>query len=164
MINAAINFLETPVGVLKIAGDEDAIKLVTFTEEGIRSTDGKVPNVVRTAKLQLKEYFEGKRKTFDVRIDPDGTVFQKLIWEKLLEIPFGKTSTYAKQALVLGDKKKIRAVGAANGKNPIAIIIPCHRIIGTDGSLTGYAGGLERKKWMLKHEGSLPGFNQLELF
>ncbi len=164
MIHTAITFLDTPIGVLKIIGDEEALKLVAFTDEGVRSTDGKVPNVVRTAKVQLKEYFEGKRKTFDLKLDPDGTPFQQQVWEGLLEIPFGKTSTYAKQAVKLGDKKKIRAVGGANGKNPIAIIIPCHRIIGSDRSLTGYAGGLERKKWLLKHEGSIPGYNQLELF
>lgn len=164
MIHTAITFLKTPIGVLKIVGDEDAIKLVTFTEEGVRSTDGKAPNVVRTAKFQLKEYFQGKRKSFDVKLSPDGTGFQKSVWDRLIEIPFGKTSTYAKQALTLGDKNKIRAIGAANGKNPIAILIPCHRIIGSDGSLTGYAGGLERKRWLLKHECSIPGFNQLELF
>lgn len=164
MIQTAITYLETPIGILKIIGDDDAIKLVTFTDEGVRSTEGKVPNVIRTAKFQLKEYFDGKRKSFDVKLAPEGTDFQRKVWEQLVEIPFGKTSTYAKQALTLGDKKKLRAVGAANGRNPIAILIPCHRIIGTDGSLTGYAGGIERKKWLLKHECSIPGFNQLELF
>lgn len=164
MISSAITFLETPIGTLKIIGDQHAIKWVGFTEDGERSTDGKVPNVVRTAKHQLKEYFEGKRKKFEIQVAPEGTEFQKLVWEGLEEIPFGETSTYAKQAKNLGDLKKIRAVGGANGKNPIAIIIPCHRIIGTDGSLTGYAGGIERKEWLLKHEGSLPGYNQLKLF
>jgi methylated-DNA-[protein]-cysteine S-methyltransferase len=164
LINSAITFLETPIGLLKIIGDEKAIKWVGFTEEGIRSTDGVVPNVVRTAKHQLKEYFEGSRKTFDVPVEAEGTAFQKLVWNTIAHIPFGKTSTYALQARQLGDIKKIRAIGGANGKNPVAIIIPCHRIIGTDGSLTGYSGGLERKKWLLKHEGSLPGYNQLELF
>ena len=164
MINAAISFLETPIGTLKIIGDQNAIKWVGFTEESERSTDGKVPILVKKAKHQLQEYFKGKRKDFDIPVDPDGTPFQKSVWEKLDHIPFGQTSTYAKQAIKLGDIKKIRAVGGANGKNPIAIIIPCHRIIGTDGSLTGYASGLERKEWLLKHEGSLPGYNQLELF
>lgn len=164
MRHSAITFLETPIGLLKIVGDEEAIKLVTFTEEVLRSTDGKVPNVVRTAKFQLKEYFEGKRIAFDLQLAPEGTVFQRQVWKGLEEIPFGKTSTYAKQAVKLGDQKKLRAVGAANGRNPIAIIIPCHRIIGSDGSLTGYAGGIERKRWLLKHEGSIPGFNQLKLF
>lgn len=149
---------------MKIVGDDEAIKLVSFTDDGIRSTDGKVPKEVKKAQHQLKEYFEGKREAFDLVVAPDGTEFQKEVWNSLMEIPFGNTSTYAKQAVKLGDLKKIRAVGAANGKNPIAIIIPCHRIIGSDGSLTGYAGGLERKEWLLKHEGSITGFNQLELF
>lgn len=164
MIQTAITFLETPIGILKIVGDEEAIKLIAFTDHGLRSNDGKVPNVVRTAKFQLKEYFEGRRKSFDVKLSPEGTDFQRLVWNQLFDIPYGKTSTYAKQALTLGDKKKIRAVGAANGKNPIAILIPCHRIIGSDGSLTGYARGIERKRWLLKHECSIPGFNQLQLF
>lgn len=164
MIQTAITFLETPIGVLKIIGDEKAIKWVGFTEEGIRSTDGKVPNVVRKAKHQLKEYFEGKRKVFDIAVAPEGTHFQKTVWKELEDIPFGITSTYAKQAKKLGDLKKIRAVGGANSKNPIAIIIPCHRIIGSNGNLTGYAGGIERKKWLLKHECSLPGYSQLQLF
>lgn len=165
MKHTAISFLDTPIGKLKIIGDEQAIKLVSFVDsEEERSTDGDVPIVVRNCKFQLKEYFEGKRKDFDLPLSPDGTEFQKEVWDELLEIPFGKTSTYAKQAIKLGDLKKIRAVGTANGKNPIAIIIPCHRIIGTDGSLTGYAGGLHRKEWLLKHEHSIPGFNQLKLF
>ncbi|MEC7754393.1 MULTISPECIES: methylated-DNA--[protein]-cysteine S-methyltransferase [Roseivirga] len=164
MKHTAISFLETPIGKLKIVGDETAIKLVSFTDEAERSTDGKVPNIVRTCKFQLKEYFEGKRKTFDVPLAPEGTDFQKEVWDNLLSVPFGSTSTYAKQAIKMGDLKKIRAVGSANGKNPIAIIIPCHRIIGTDGSLTGYAGGLHRKEWLLKHENSIPGYNQLKLF
>jgi len=162
--NTAITFLDTPIGKLKIVGDQEAIKLVAFTDEEERSTDGIVPNVVRTCKFQLKEYFEGTRKVFEVPLAPEGTDFQKEVWTKLDEIPFGKTTTYALQARKLGDLKKIRAVGTANGKNPIAIIIPCHRVIGTDGSLTGYAGGLHRKEWLLKHEHSLPGFNQLNLF
>lgn len=145
MKHTAISFLDTPIGKLKIVGDELAIKLVAFTDEEERSTDGKVPVVVRNCKFQLKEYFEGKRKEFDLPLDPNGTEFQKEVWQELLQIPFGRTSTYAKQAIKLGDLKKNRAVGTANGKNPIAIIIPCHRIIGSDGSLTGYAGGLERK-------------------
>jgi methylated-DNA-[protein]-cysteine S-methyltransferase len=164
VINSAIDILETPIGTLKIVGDQDAIKWVGFTEDGVRSTDGQVPLVVKKAKSQLQEYFEGKRKEFDIDTSPEGTDFQRQVWSQLAAIPFGKTSTYARQAQKLGDIKKIRAVGGANGKNPIAIIIPCHRIIGSDGSLTGYAGGIERKEWLLKHESSLPGYNQLELF
>lgn len=164
MKNVAIAFLETPIGKLKIIGDDSAIKRVSFTDEEERSTDGKVPIPVRNCKYQLAQYFEGQRKKFELNIAPDGTEFQQEAWAQLLTIPFGSTSTYAQQAIKLGDKKKMRAVGVANGKNPIAIIIPCHRIIGSDGSLTGYAGGIQRKEWLLKHEHSIPGYNQLKLF
>jgi len=164
VINSAIAFLKTPIGTLKIVGDHDAIKWVGFTDHGVRSNDSHLPLMVKKAKNQLHEYFEGKRKDFEIATAPDGTDFQKQVWSLLADIPFGETSTYAKQAKKLGDIKKIRAVGGANSKNPIAIIIPCHRIIGSDGNLTGYAGGMERKEWLLKHESSLPGYNQLELF
>ena len=102
--------------------------------------------------MQLEEYFNGQRKTFSVRLNPLGTDFQKRVWDELLNIPFGKRTSYMKQTLQLGDEKAIRAVASANGKNPIWIIIPCHRVVGSDGSLTGYAGGLWRKKWLLEHE------------
>jgi methylated-DNA-[protein]-cysteine S-methyltransferase len=102
--------------------------------------------------MQLQQYFEGSRTDFSLKLQPEGTPFQQEVWKELQNIPFGKTSTYLKQSLKLGNKKAIRAVASANGKNPIWIIIPCHRVIGTDGSLTGYAGGLWRKKWLLEHE------------
>lgn len=164
MKNVAICFIDSPIGKIKIVGDDSAIKMVSFTNKGKRSTDGELPLPVRDCKLQLQQYFDGKRKSFELEIKPEGTEFQKQVWNELLNIPFGSTSTYSQQAIQLGDKKKIRAVGTANGKTPIAIIIPCHRIIGSDGSLTGYAGGLARKEWLLKHEYSLPSYNQLKLF
>ena len=102
--------------------------------------------------LQLNEYFTGNRKTFNLKLNPQGTEFQKKVWEALQNVPYGKTITYLEQSKVLGNVKAIRAVAGANGKNPISIVIPCHRIIGSDGSLTGYAGGLWRKKWLLEHE------------
>jgi methylated-DNA-[protein]-cysteine S-methyltransferase len=98
------------------------------------------------------EYFKGERKTFNLKLNPKGTEFQKKVWQKLLNIPFNKTRTYLEQSKALGDVKAIRAVASANGKNPIWIVIPCHRVIGSDGSLTGYAGGIWRKKWLLQHE------------
>ena len=113
---------------------------------------------------QLREYFAGTRKEFDVTLDIEGTDFQKRVWEELRKIPYGKTISYKSLSEKLGDVKAIRAVGKANGQNPIAIIIPCHRIIGSDGSLTGYAGGLWRKKWLLEHEQKFSeGEKQLEL-
>ena len=102
--------------------------------------------------VQLEEYFKGERTEFTVKLNPQGTVFQQRVWKELLQIPFNKTRTYLEQSKALGDVKAIRAVAAANGKNPIWILIPCHRVLGSDGSLTGYAGGIWRKKWLLAHE------------
>ncbi len=163
-MNAGITYMDSPLGVVKIVGDQEAIKMVSFVEKKGQESGGILPLHVRHAKKQLGEYFDGKRKKFNLPLAPDGTAFQKEVWNALLEIPHGETSTYAKQSVKLGDIKKIRAVGTANGKNPIAVIIPCHRVIGTDGSLTGYAGGLDKKEWLLRHEESLPGMNQTTLF
>lgn len=164
MKNSAITYMDTPLGKLKIAGDSDAIKMVGFVNGEEKESSGVLPLVVRNCKKQLGEYFQGKRKQFNVPLAPEGTDFQKEVWQALLDIPYGVTTTYAKQSVKLGDLKKIRAVGSANGKNPIAIIIPCHRVIGSDGSLTGYAGGLDKKEWLLRHEKSMPGQNQTSLF
>ena len=105
--------------------------------------------------LQLKEYFDGKRASFNLVVNPKGSSFQIKVWKELLKVPYGKTSNYLAQSRALGDVKAVRAVASANGKNPLLIIIPCHRIIGSDGSLTGYAGGIWRKKWLLAHENPL---------
>jgi methylated-DNA-[protein]-cysteine S-methyltransferase len=114
---------------------------------------------------QLDEYFEGKRKKFDLLLEPMGTDFQKKVWKHLVKVPFGKTASYLDVAMALGEMKATRAVGSANGRNPIVIIIPCHRVIGSNGSLTGYGGGMWRKEWLLKHEGVLKeGPRQMELF
>lgn len=156
--------MDSPLGKIKIIGDADAIKMVSFIDREERETEGVLPLTVRNCKKQLKEYFQGKRKEFNVPLAPEGTDFQKEVWGTLVDIPFGVTSTYAKQSVKLGDIKKIRAVGSANGKNPIAVIVPCHRVIGTDGSLTGYAGGLDKKEWLLRHEKSMPGQNQTSMF
>lgn len=102
--------------------------------------------------MQLQEYFEGKRTDFDLKLNPQGTEFQQKVWKSLLEIPYGKTVSYMDQTKKIGDVKAIRAVASANGKNPLWIAVPCHRVIGTNGSLTGYAGEIWRKKWLLEHE------------
>ena len=111
--------------------------------------------ILTIVEAQLKDYFKGKRKTFDIPLVPEGTEFQKLVWLQLLKIPFGETISYGEQAKRLGKPNAARAVGAANGKNPIGIIIPCHRVIGASGSLTGFAGGLDAKKFLLALEGRL---------
>ena len=120
-----------------------------------------IPEVLEDAVSQLNEYFKGERKTFSLKLNPEGTDFQKRVWDALLTIPFGKTTSYLQLSKDLGDVKAIRAVASANGKNPLWIIVPCHRVIGTDGSLTGYAGGLQRKQWLLEHESP---FRQQSLF
>lgn len=144
-------FIKTPLGIAKVAGDDLGISSISVlnTDEVISEI---VPEVLEDAVYQLNEYFEGKRTDFDLLLNPIGTDFQQRVWKGLLEIPYGKTVSYLQLSKNLGDVKAIRAVAAANGKNPLWIVVPCHRVIGSDGSLTGYAGGLSRKKWLLEHE------------
>ena len=142
--------ITTPLGIAKIMGNENGISIISISNEGKVSL--KIPTILQEAVLQLNEYFEGKREIFDFKLNPAGTEFQQKVWRALLEIPFGKTISYMELSKKLGDVKAIRAVASANGKNPIWIVVPCHRVIATDGSLTGYAGGLWRKKWLLEHE------------
>lgn len=143
-------YIKTPLGIATIIGDENGVSEISASQEGEVSII--IPAVLQEAVLQLQDYFEKKRTSFDFKINPKGTDFQIKVWNALLEIPYGKTRTYLEQSKFLGDIKAIRAVASANGKNPLWIVIPCHRVIGTDGSLTGYAGGLWRKKWLLEHE------------
>ncbi len=143
--------LKTPLGILEICGTSKGIRSVSFTEMPEVEIEN-TPETLQACKMQLREYFQGTLREFSLLLDPEGTSFQKKIWAQLCNISYGKTSSYAEQAKAFGDLKAIRAVAGANGKNPIAIIIPCHRVIGSDGKLTGYAGGLWRKKWLLEHE------------
>ncbi len=143
-------YIKTPLGIAKIVGDEIGISEISALNEGEVSEI--IPTELETCVKQLREYFDGKRNEFDFKLNPSGTDFQQKVWQELLNIPFGKTINYMDLAKKLGDPKVIRAAASANGKNPIWIVIPCHRVIGTDGSLTGYAGGLWRKKWLLEHE------------
>jgi methylated-DNA-[protein]-cysteine S-methyltransferase len=152
-------FIKTPLGIAKIVGDAIGIAVISVLDDGnISST---IPDNLKEAVSQLQEYFEGKRTDFTFKLNPTGTEFQQKVWKELLEIPFGKTMSYLELSKKLGDVKAIRAVASANGKNPLWIVVPCHRVIGTDGSLTGYAGGLWRKKWLLEHENPS---NQQSLF
>nr|WP_212747575.1 methylated-DNA--[protein]-cysteine S-methyltransferase [Fodinibius saliphilus] len=112
-------------------------------------------SIQKQVKSELKEYFDGERNRFSIPVMPSGTIFQKSVWNKLQQLPFGQTITYGELAKRLGDTNKVRAVGRASGKNPIPIIIPCHRVIGINNNLIGYAGGVNRKKFLLKHEGTL---------
>ena len=142
-----IAFLKSPLGIAKIVGDANGISEISISDEGEVSVS--IPKELEQAVIQLQEYFHGKRNEFNFKLNPKGTEFQQRVWQELLNIPFGKTLSYLELSKKLGDVKAIRAVAAANGKNPLWIVVPCHRVIGTDGSLTGYAGGLGRKKWLL---------------
>ena len=153
-------YIKTPLGIAKIIGDENGISLISVSDEGdtraklelTKQISSIIPAVLQEAVSQLNDYFEGKITYFTFKLNPSGTEFQQKVWKALLEIPFGKTISYLELSKQLGDVKAIRAVASANGKNPLWIVVPCHRVIGTDGSLTGYAGGLWRKKWLLEHE------------
>lgn len=142
--------IDTPLGLAMLTGDENGLQSFTLHDQG--KADAVIPEHLQNAAKQIREYFEGSRQEFDIRLNPEGTPFQKAVWKALGEIPFGKTTSYAALSEQLGDIKAIRAVASANGKNPLWIIVPCHRVIGSDGSLTGYAGGLWRKEWLLNHE------------
>lgn len=144
-------FLKTPLGNAILEGDSEGISKLTLTEEA-PEINSKPALELLEAINQLQQYFLGELKEFNLKINPQGTDFQKKVWQALLTIPYGKTTSYMDLAKELGDPLAIRAVAAANGKNPLWILIPCHRVIGSDGSLTGYAGGLWRKKWLLDHE------------
>lgn len=152
-------YIKTPLGIAKIIGDAEGISVISILDEGEISNT--IPVVLQEAVSQLNDYFEGKRNDFTFKLNPSGTEFQQKVWRGLLKIPFGKTMSYLELSMKLGDVKAIRAVASANGKNPLWIVVPCHRVIGTDGSLTGYAGGLWRKKWLLEHENPS---NQQSLF
>ncbi len=144
-------YIKSPLGTTKITGDQNGISAISVLNDEVEMSP-EIPEILQEAVDQLQNYFEGKRSDFSFKLNPSGTEFQQKVWQELLHIPFGKTMSYLDLSKKLGDVKAIRAVASANGKNPLWIVIPCHRVIGTDGSLTGYAGGLWRKKWLLEHE------------
>ena len=152
-------YLQTQMGYAEFKGDEEGLASVTVFD-GVPPNQT-TPAVLEDAVYQFQEYFAGDRQVFDLKLNPEGTPFQKKVWNALLDIPFGKTISYLELSKRLGDVKAIRAVAAANGKNPLWIVVPCHRVIGSNGDLTGYAGGLHRKKWLLEHESPS---EQLSLF
>lgn len=156
-------FIHSPVGYMLIEGTNTHISKVLFCDEPALGSDY-LPDVIQTCIKQLQEYFSGERQDFDLPLQPTGTPFQQQVWQQLSSITFGKTASYMEVARGVSGEKAIRAVGAANGKNPICIVVPCHRVIGSDGSLTGYAGGLWRKEWLLMHEGAIQSEKQLSLF
>ncbi len=148
--------MESPVGPLLLAGSDAGLRLIGFSQGSMARTPDAdwthVPTAFGSAQTQLKEYFEGSRRTFDLALDPAGTAFQQAVWQALLAIPYGETRSYLDVAKAVGKPKAVRAVGSANGRNPLPIVVPCHRVIGSDGSLTGFGGGLENKKRLLALE------------
>ena len=144
-------YYKSSLGPIEIVGSPDSILSLDFVEEMLPG-DGELPFCVKECLKQLNEYFKGQRREFFLNLEPAGTDFQKSVWRQLAKIPYGSTTSYGAIAGILGKPTACRAVGSANGKNPIAIVIPCHRVIGSDGSLTGYGGGLWRKRWLIGFE------------
>jgi len=161
-----IGYLSSPIGLLEIDSDGQYITSIQFLNDAEPKQIDEPDELIQDCIKQLNEYFEGNRKEFDLPLRPAGTEFQCRVWDRISEIPFGMTSSYGLISKLLGNSKLTRAVGLANGANPIPIIIPCHRVIGSDGSLTGYAGGVDKKKWLLNHERQYSKISegQLKLF
>lgn len=145
-------YYDSKVGILEIEGTEKAITKVNFSDKKKIKSDSNLPPILKKCLKQLDEYFKGKRQNFSLELQLEGTDFQKKVWEQLQRIPYGETASYKDVAVAIGNEKAVRAVGGANGMNNIAIIIPCHRVIGADGNLVGFGGGLWRKVWLLNHE------------
>jgi methylated-DNA-[protein]-cysteine S-methyltransferase len=154
MTETLTTYYRSPIGILEITGGQQGIASISFVDDAIDV--GETPPALRDCVSQLDEYFAEKRKEFSLKLDLQGTEFQKRVWRELQKIPFGKTVAYLDVAMALGNKASTRAVGRANGQNPIAIVVPCHRVIGSDGSLTGYGGGMWRKRWLLDFETGAP--------
>lgn len=156
-------YYSSPIGIIEVTGNEDGIATVYFLEEQPYQEKKNHPTL-KECIYQLDEYFMGIRKEFGLKLNPQGSDFQKKVWTQLLDIPFGKTNSYLDISKKLGDTDASRAVGNANGSNPISIIVPCHRVIGSSGKLAGYNGGLWRKVWLLNHEKSTIFGKQTVLF
>ena len=150
--------IDSPVGALTVVASDDGLRAILWPDDDparVRldaTTDSPDHPVILMAVVQLNEYFDGGRAEFDVPLDPVGTDFQRAAWEALRSIPYGTTVSYGEQAERKGDRRKARAVGAANGRNPNSIVVPCHRVVGANGALTGFAGGTDTKAWLLAHE------------
>ncbi|HTH32708.1 MAG TPA: methylated-DNA--[protein]-cysteine S-methyltransferase [Lacibacter sp.] len=166
LVNALTHtvYYHSPIGAILLEAEDEQLIVVSFRDDiTINETGTTTSAALQTTIKQLDEYFAGARKQFDLSLNPQGTAFQQKVWDQLIKIPYSETVTYLHMAKRLGNVKSIRAAASANGKNPIGIIIPCHRVVGADGKLTGYAGGLHRKQWLLDHEAKMAG-KQSSLF
>jgi len=156
-------FYQSEIGLIEIIGAETAITSLNFVDDdGVEILA--IHPALQECVSQLDAYFKGARRAFELKLAPEGTPFQQQVWRELLNISYGRTASYLDVARAIGNDKAVRAVGAANGQNPISIIIPCHRVIGADGKLTGYGGGLWRKEWLLNHERNFAIGQQMSLF
>lgn len=144
----------SPIGVIEILGTREAVRSIMFSGSNQieNLSQAETPSVLTECQTQLDDYFKGRRREFTFPYQFEGTEFQKTVWNALTKIPYAQTGSYKDIAVSIGNEKAIRAVGSANGKNKLSIVVPCHRIIGSNGQLTGYAGGLWRKEWLLQHE------------
>ncbi|MGZ3763478.1 MAG: methylated-DNA--[protein]-cysteine S-methyltransferase [Mucilaginibacter sp.] len=158
-----ITYHRTPIGTVRITEENNSISAVHFMNDDVQPESPETP-LLKLAVQQLDEYFAGDRKVFDLPINQTGSDFQQEVWQCLLTIDYGKTISYAQQSKLMNNPLAIRAIAASNGKNHLAIVVPCHRVIGSDGSLTGYASGVWRKKWLLEHEARVMGIGQTTLF
>ena len=156
-------FYQSEIGLIEIIGTETAITSLNFVDDDCTDSTAVHPTLEECVS-QLDGYFQGTRREFELELAPAGTPFQQQVWQELLKVPFGQTVSYLDIARAIGNEKAVRAVGSANGQNPISIIIPCHRVIGSDGKLTGYGGGLWRKEWLLDHERRFTIGEQMSLF
>lgn len=156
-------YFSSPIGLIEITGNEEGIATIYFVDER-KHNSKKIHDSLKECVYQLEEYFKGLRKEFGIKLNPKGTDFQRSVWTQLSTLPYGRTVSYLDISKMLGNVKATRAVGNANGSNPISIIVPCHRVIGENGKLTGYSGGIWRKEWLLNHEKSLTFGKQISLF
>ena len=161
MSETSVTYYESPIGLLEVRGGKKGVSAVTFVDarasratRGTRGGKGPLPAALADCLTQLDQYFRGRRRTFSVKLDLGGTAFQNKVWRALRAVRFGKTASYKDIARNVGKPAGTRAVGGANHRNPVSIIVPCHRVVGSDGRLTGYGGGLWRKDWLLRHEGN----------
>ncbi len=150
-MNFYVDHFESPLGLMQVTASQHAVKSIDFVDTVRPINSNAITNLT---KQQLLAYFDGERKTFDLPLEPEGTVFQRTVWNALSKIAYGKTCTYGDIAKQIANPKGMRAVGLANGKNPMTIVVPCHRVIGANGKLTGYASGTDKKAWLLQHEGN----------